>query len=96
MAFKYSDPLSPQINAGRVVLIHIVNHTMLGYGYDSLTGELLMHDTAAPGEHRMYWGGTYYGYQLVGVSVVDLSGIPGDPETAYPNINPVIQLLLLN
>ena len=85
-----------EINAGRVVLIHIVNHTMLGYGYDSQTGELLIHDTVSPGEHRMYWGGTYYGYQLVGVSVVNLSGIPGDPEIASPNITPIIQFLLLN
>lgn len=84
-----------EINAGRVVLIHIENHTMLGYGYDSMTGELLIHDTANPGEQRMYWG-SYYGYLLIGVTVVDLSGVPGDPKVSNPAISQIIQLLLLD
>jgi hypothetical protein len=83
-----------EVNAGRVVLLHLVNHTMLGYGYDSTTGELLMHDTSTPGEHRMYWGSTYYGYLLIGVTVVDLSNIPGDPEVPSRNMGAIIQLLL--
>ena len=85
-----------EINAGRVVLLHLENHSMLGYGYDSTTGELLFHDTANPGENRMYWGGTYYGYRLIGVSVVDFSGIPGDPKVSSPNIIPIITPLLLD
>ena len=80
-----------------MVLLHLENHTMLGYGYDSMTGELLVHDTANPGENRMYWGGTYYGYPLIGVTVVDLSGIAGDvKESSVPIIIPIINLLLLD
>jgi hypothetical protein len=85
-----------EINAGRVVLLHLENHSMLGYGYDYLTGELLVHDTASPGEHRMRWGGTYYGYPLIGVSVVDLTGIPGDAPVSTPVITPIIEYLLLD
>jgi len=85
-----------EINAGRVVMLHIENHSMLGYGYDSMTGELLLHDTSTPGEHRMYWGSTYFGYYLIGVTVVNLSGISGDPEVSSPDITAIIQLLLLD
>lgn len=82
-----------EIAAGRVVLIHLENHTLLGYGYDLNTGELLIHDTVNPGEQRMYWA-SYYGYSLIAVTVVNLSGVPGDPEVSYPIISPIIQLLL--
>jgi hypothetical protein len=90
--FSLADYLA-EVNAGRVVLIHIEDHTMLGYGYDSTTGELLIHDTANPGERRMYWG-SYYGYRLLAVTVVDLSDVPGDPKVSHPVISPIIQLLL--
>ena len=91
--FSLADYLA-EIAAGRVVLLHLENHTMLGYGYDASTGELLVHDTASAGDHRMYWGGSYYGFPLIGVTVVDLTGIPGDPPPATPDITPVIQYLL--
>lgn len=92
--FSLSDYIA-EMNAGRVVLLHIENHSMLGYGYDFMTGELLFHDTANPGENRMYWGGTYYGYRLIGVTVVNLSSVPGDEKKeSSPNIGPIIQLLL--
>jgi hypothetical protein len=92
--FRLSDYLA-EINAGRVVLLHLENHTMLGYGYDSTTGELLFHDTANPGENRMYWGGTYFGYRMIGVTVVNLSGIAGDvKEPSARFIIPIINLLL--
>jgi hypothetical protein len=90
--FSLADYLA-EINAGRVVLIHLENHTMLGYGYDSMTGELLIHDTANPGAQRMYWG-SYNGYSLIAVTVVDLSGVPGDQKVSNPVIAPIIQLLL--
>jgi hypothetical protein len=86
-----------EIAAGRVVLIHLENHTLFGYGYDPMTGELLIHDTINPGEQRMNWG-SYHGYSLIAVTVVNLSGVPGDPpagpEVSYPIISPIIQLLL--
>jgi hypothetical protein len=90
--FSLADYLT-EINAGRVVLLHLENHSMLGYGYDSMTGELLIHDTANPGEQRMYWG-SYYGYSLVAVTVVNLSNVQGDPTVPPPAIIPIIQLLL--
>lgn len=90
--FSLADYIA-EISAGRVVLIHLVNHTMLGYGYDAGTGELLVHDTANPGENRMHWGG-YYGFVQIGVTVVNLSGIPGDPKDPHVDISAIIQLLL--
>jgi hypothetical protein len=69
-----------EINAGRAVILHLEGHSVLGYGYDSTTGELLIHDTANPGEQRMSWEGSYLGLRLNLVTVVDLTDIPGDQE----------------
>jgi hypothetical protein len=83
-----------EIEAGRVVLLHLENHTVLAYGYDVTTGQLLIHDTATPGAHRIYWGGTYFGYPMFGVTVVDLTAVTGDPRDTFPALVPIIQMLL--
>jgi hypothetical protein len=89
-----------EIDAGRVILIHLENHTMLGHGYDAGTGEVIFHDTANPGGSRMPWGGTYYGYRMIGVTVVDFSKIEGEaieppaPPSDNAALIPVINLLL--
>lgn len=89
-----------EIDAGRVVLIHLENHSMLGYGYDLSTGEVVFHDTANAGANRMTWGGSYFGYRMVGVTVVDFSQVAGDevepppPPAPAAAIVPIIELLL--
>ena len=50
-----------EIDAGRPVLVHIVGHTMLGWGYsDSPTPQtIFVRDTWDEGSHTMTWDGTY-------------------------------------
>ena len=62
-----------EINAGRPVLIQLVGHTMLGYGYDDATASVYLHDTWDYSMHSMTWGGSYSGMQQLGVGVLKLS-----------------------
>lgn len=61
-----------EIDAGRPVLIHITDHTMLGVGYDDTDSKVYVHDTDDYGVHEMTWGGTYAGRQHESVSVIHL------------------------
>jgi len=68
-----------QINAGRPVLIHVTNHTMLGIGYDDSndTNWVYLHDTWDHQLHKMQWNG-YYGADSLkhyGVTVVELEPV---------------------
>lgn len=56
--FTFED-YKAEIDAGRVVIIGITEHAMVGYGYDDATREIILDDTY---DHdcRMKWGGTYY------------------------------------
>lgn len=71
--FSWEDYLA-EIDAGRVVMIHVSGHTMLGYGYDELTGEILLHDTWTQGQQRMAWGGEYDGLAQFSVTVFEPTG----------------------
>lgn len=57
-SFSFED-YKAEIDAGRAVLIHISGHTMIGYGYDDSTAEIIFDDTYRH-NRRMRWGGTYY------------------------------------
>jgi hypothetical protein len=70
--FTFAD-FQAEIDAGHPVLIHVTGHTMLGYGYDTSTGTIYVHDTWDYYNHAMTWGGTYYGMQHRAVTVVRLS-----------------------
>ena len=63
-----------EIDAGRPVLIHVVDHTMLGYGYNDTGNQVTLYDTWTPGPHYMTWGGSYSGLEMVGVTVLELTG----------------------
>ncbi len=68
-----------EIDAGRGVLIHVEGHSMYGYGYNSATNSVLLHDTWSSGQHSMVWGGSYSGLQQFGVTVLTI--VP-EPTTA--------------
>jgi hypothetical protein len=61
-----------EIDAGRPVLIHITDHTMLGVGYDDADSTVYVHDTDDYSVHEMTWGGNYAGRQHESVSVIHL------------------------
>ena len=54
--FTFEDYMA-EIDAGRVVLVHIEGHTMTGYGYNASTREIIFDDTYQH-DQRMKWGGT--------------------------------------
>jgi hypothetical protein len=56
--FTFAD-FQAEIDAGRPVLIHVTGHTMLGYGYDTSTNTIYIHNTSDYNQHTMTWGGTY-------------------------------------
>jgi|GEM_PF-2564031 len=56
--FDFED-YKAEIDAGRAVMLHIEGHTMLGYGYDASTNEIILDDTYEH-DQRMQWGGSYY------------------------------------
>ena len=84
-----------EIDAGRPVLVHIENHTMLGYGYTAGTNIINVYDTWAdldvggpwsdgqnPG--TLAWGGQYDGHGMwhYGVTVLTLTG--GSQDDVIP------------
>jgi hypothetical protein len=62
-----------EIDAGRVVLIQVTGHTMLGFGYDPANpSTIFIDDTWGAGTQSMTWG-SYYGPRTMwGVSVIQL------------------------
>jgi hypothetical protein len=78
--FAFPD-FQAEIDAGRPVLIHVTGHTMLGYGYDTSTNTIYVHDTWDYSDHIMTWGGTYYGMQHRAVTVIRLN----TPATNAPS-----------
>lgn len=62
-----------EIDAGRVVLIHVEGHSMLGYGYDD-SENILVYDTWDLGGGSMSWGGSYSGRDMFGVTCFEPYG----------------------
>ena len=56
--FTFEDYMA-EIDAGRPVLIGITGHSMVGYGYNASTREIIFDDTYYSGR-TMTWGGTYF------------------------------------
>jgi len=57
-SFTFED-YQAEIDSGHPVIISVANHTMLGYGYDPMTREIIFDDTYLH-DCRMEWGGSYY------------------------------------
>jgi len=80
--FTY-DQFKAEIDAGRPVLIQIVGHSMVGFGYDDSGSDQLVyiHDTWDYNDHTMVWGGSYSDMQHYGVVVMMLE--PLSPLASY-------------
>jgi hypothetical protein len=57
-SFTFED-YQAEIDSGHPVIISVTDHTMLGYGYDPMTREIIFDDTYHH-DCRMEWGGSYY------------------------------------
>ena len=81
--FTFND-YKAQIDAGRVVLIQVRGHTMLGIGYND-PDTIYLHDTWDHDTHPMQWGGIYLydgkPLQHYGVTVIELQpiAVPSPP-----------------
>ena len=67
-----------EIDAGKLVLLQVQGHTMVGYGYDDETNKVYLHDTWDYNDHTMNWGGNYSGLNQWGVSVIHISANPSN------------------
>ena len=56
--FTFED-YKAEIDAGRPVLISLEGHSMVGYGYNPETNEIIF-DDCYEADQRMVWGGTYH------------------------------------
>ncbi|HJX68779.1 MAG TPA: fibronectin type III domain-containing protein [Dehalococcoidia bacterium] len=70
--FTFSD-FQSEIDAGRPVLILVTGHMMIGYGYDTSTNTIYVHNTWDYSSHTMTWGGTYSGMQYFAVTIIRLN-----------------------
>ena len=77
--FSFADYMT-EIDAGRGVLLHVVGHTMFGYGYDQATQSVLFHDTWDYNEHSMVWGTSYSGMDMKSVTALELVGGSNVPD----------------
>jgi len=77
-----------EIDAGRPVMIHVVWHTMVGFGYDSSTETIYIHDTWDHSDHEMTWGGSYAGRSHAMVSVIRLAPSPGIFQDGFETGDP--------
>jgi hypothetical protein len=78
--FTFADYMT-EINAGRVVMIQVEGHSMLGYGYDDATNLVFLYDTWALNGGTMTWGGAYSGMQQWGVTCFTPTGaVPLPPS----------------
>ena len=72
--FTFAD-YKAEIDAGRPVLVSITGHTMVGYGYNDETQEIIF-DNMYRSDCRMTWGGSYFysgmERELVGITTIGL------------------------
>ena len=95
--FTFED-FKNEIDNDRIVMIHVMGHSMVGYAYDDSQGNVMsVYDTWSSGGGTMAWGGGYpYGtgqLDLWGVTVLEVSG--GDQPYVIPEPSSVIVWSLL-
>ena len=73
-----------EIDSGRPVLISVEGHSMVGYGYNAATREIIFDDCYESGQ-RMVWDGTYYysgeDRRLQSITVIGIN-VNGDVDLA--------------
>ena len=79
-----------EIDEGRPVVITVEGHSMVGYGYNADTMEIIFDDTSASGQ-RMTWNSTYnYANQnrrLLAITVIALDESSGDSGPQKPIVS---------
>ena len=84
------DNFKAEIDAGRPVIIHVTNHSMLGYGYTD-PDTIYIHDTWSHTDHFMTWGGIYSGLEHYAVTVIEMPYRCGNmnvnPTSWSPTLN---------
>ena len=70
--FTFAD-YKAEIDNLRPVLIHVVGHTMLGFGYDDTGNTVYLCDTWDNNYHTMTWGGSYSGHVHTGVTCFNIT-----------------------
>ncbi len=70
-----------EIDSGRPVMVQLFGHSIVGVGYDELSGDILIHDTWDNEIHYMDWGGSYADMDMAAVTVLRLAEVP-EPSTA--------------
>ncbi len=68
-----------EIDANRPVMLNLQGHTIVGVGYDTATNLVYIHDTWDYSTYSMTWGGSYNGFALNSVSIVN----PQPPTQLY-------------
>ena len=85
-SFTFEDYMR-EINSGRPVLISIEGHSMVGYGYNPTTKEIIFDDCYESGQ-RMVWDGTYRysgaDRELQSITVIGIN-VNGDVDLALVN-----------
>jgi len=73
--FTFADYVA-EIDSGRPVMIHVLGHAMLGFGYNTSGNVVYLYDTWDHNPHPMTWGGLYdESYQHIAVTVVRLEAV---------------------
>ena len=87
--FTYAN-FKAEIDAGRPVIIHVTDHSMLGYGYTD-PDTIYIHDTWSHTDHFMTWGGIYSGLEHYAVTVIEMPYRCGNmnvnPTSWSPTLN---------
>jgi len=80
LGFSFENYMA-EIDAGRVVLLHVEGHTMIGVGYGD-NNLVYLYETWYEGLDSMIWGGEFSGMGMWGVTVLELAG--GDAMVPVP------------
>ncbi|HNS20454.1 MAG TPA: hypothetical protein PKH24_08135 [Sedimentisphaerales bacterium] len=80
LGFSFENYMA-EIDAGRVVLLHVEGHTMIGVGYGD-NNLVYLYETWYEGLDSMIWGGEFSGMGMWGVTVLELAG--GDAMVPAP------------
>ena len=86
-SFTFADYMN-EIDSGRPVMVSISGHSMVGYGYNASTQEIIFDDCYVSGR-RMQWGGTYrfdkVDRPLQAITVIGIN-VNGSVDLAFDNI----------